>query len=557
MQNNELLEMINQLDKQDFELSSDIKLLYDEIKNIEGSFDTSKIEKEIGTLKENISSIQLQKGDKGDKGEKGDKGDKGKDGKNGKDGKDGRNGIDGINGLNGKDGTDGSPDTPEQIVEKINTLENVIERKTIKGLDTVIDKPELDRAIDILDRRTQYLINKTVVAPSATTWASITGTQSDVNVGGFTNDVGYITSSALSGYTPTSRTITINGTAHDLTADRTWSVGTVTSVAALTLGTTGTDLSSTVATGTTTPVITLNVPTASATNRGALSSTDWTTFNNKFTLPSLTAGSVLFSNGTTIAQDNSNFFWDDTNNRLGIGITSPLHSIDTTGNIRINTGSSSYLYFGTTGASISQGILGIDRLLLTAPTSGDIELLTKSNTGVRFQRSSGEIYTSFPDVSTTNQSIIFGGDFYGSYRSVGTSAAVIERNGSDLYLSVNSGLSGGYASFTPNKILTISGANSRVGIGVGSPSAVLHLKAGTATASTAPLKFTSGTNLTTAEAGAIEYNNTFHVTNSDATRRHVVTAPNTTKVTAGAPYTNDGYITINIGGTDFKVMTTA
>ena len=57
--------------------------------------------------------------------------------------------------------------------------------------------------------------------------------------------------------------------------------GTVTSVAALTLGTTGTDLSSTVANGTTTPVITLNVPTASATNRGALSSTDWSTFNSK------------------------------------------------------------------------------------------------------------------------------------------------------------------------------------------------------------------------------------------------------------------------------------
>lgn len=57
--------------------------------------------------------------------------------------------------------------------------------------------------------------------------------------------------------------------------------GTVTSVAALTLGTTGTDLSSSVANGTTTPVITLNVPTASATNRGALSTTDWSTFNSK------------------------------------------------------------------------------------------------------------------------------------------------------------------------------------------------------------------------------------------------------------------------------------
>jgi len=83
------------------------------------------------------------------------------------------------------------------------------------------------------------------------------------------------------GGVPTSRQLTINGTAYDLSADRSWSVGTVTSVAALTLGTTGTDLSSTVATGTTTPVITLNVPTASATNRGVLSSTDWSTFNNK------------------------------------------------------------------------------------------------------------------------------------------------------------------------------------------------------------------------------------------------------------------------------------
>jgi hypothetical protein len=63
--------------------------------------------------------------------------------------------------------------------------------------------------------------------------------------------------------------------------NKTSNVGTVTSVAALTLGTTGTDLSSTVANGTTTPVITLNVPTASAANRGALSAADWTTFNSK------------------------------------------------------------------------------------------------------------------------------------------------------------------------------------------------------------------------------------------------------------------------------------
>jgi hypothetical protein len=72
--------------------------------------------------------------------------------------------------------------------------------------------------------------------------------------------------------------------------------GTVTSVSALTIGTTGTDLSSTVANSTTTPVITLNVPTASATNRGALSSSDWTTFNNKVSSQWTTTGSTIYYN---------------------------------------------------------------------------------------------------------------------------------------------------------------------------------------------------------------------------------------------------------------------
>jgi hypothetical protein len=84
--------------------------------------------------------------------------------------------------------------------------------------------------------------------------------------------------------------------------------GTVTNVSALTLGTTGTDLSSTVANSTTTPVITLNVPNASASNRGALTSTDWSTFNGKqnaitgaattITTSDLTASRALTSNAS-------------------------------------------------------------------------------------------------------------------------------------------------------------------------------------------------------------------------------------------------------------------
>jgi hypothetical protein len=166
--------------------------------------------------------------------------------------------------------------------------------------------------------------------------------------------------------------------------------GTVTNVSALTLGTTGSDLSSTVANSTTTPVITLNVPNASAANRGALTSTDWSTFNGKqaalvsgtniktvnstsllgsgdvavqatlvsgtniktingstilgsgnltvTSSPSGVSGAVQFSDGSALSSDATNFFWDNTNDRLGIGTNTPADKLtilgNTTGTIR-------------------------------------------------------------------------------------------------------------------------------------------------------------------------------------------------------------------------------
>jgi len=92
---------------------------------------------------------------------------------------------------------------------------------------------------------------------------------------------------------------------------------------------------------------TLSITQATTSTDGYLSSTNWNTFNNKFTLPALTSGSVLFSNGTTIAQDNANLFWDDTNNRLGIGTSTPANTLDVNGTARLN-GSTT---FGTIGTS--------------------------------------------------------------------------------------------------------------------------------------------------------------------------------------------------------------
>ena len=127
---------------------------------------------------------------------------------------------------------------------------------------------------------------------SGGTVTSVTGTAPVVSSGGATPAISMpAATTSVSGYLTSTDWTTFNNKSN--------TNGTVTSVAAITLGTTGTDLSSTVATGTTTPVITLQVPTASATNRGALSSTDWSTFNNKGsgTVTSVTGTAPVVSSG--------------------------------------------------------------------------------------------------------------------------------------------------------------------------------------------------------------------------------------------------------------------
>ena len=125
---------------------------------------------------------------------------------------------------------------------------------------------------------------------SGGTVTSVTGTAPVVSSGGNTPAISMpAATTSVNGYLTSTDWSTFNSKGS----------GTVTSVAALTLGTTGTDLSSTVATGTTTPVITLQVPTASASNRGALSAADWTTFNNKGngTVTSVTGTAPVVSSG--------------------------------------------------------------------------------------------------------------------------------------------------------------------------------------------------------------------------------------------------------------------
>jgi hypothetical protein len=111
------------------------------------------------------------------------------------------------------------------------------------------------------------------------------------------------------------------------------------------VGTSGTDFAIASATAT----HTFNLPTASATNRGALSSADWTTFNGKqnaLTNPVTgtgASGQVAYFTGTTAISSESNLFWDATNDRLGINTNNPQFKIDIlNGDIRLNMSSGNF-----------------------------------------------------------------------------------------------------------------------------------------------------------------------------------------------------------------------
>lgn len=107
-------------------------------------------------------------------------------------------------------------------------------------------------------------------------------------------------------------------------------------------------------------------------------------------------------------------------------------------------------------------------------------------------------------------------DFY-VYDQVNALAKIYSPNStSDLFLGANA--------FTGTG-LTILNAG-RVGIATTAPTARLHLPAGAAAANGAPLKFTSGTNLTSVEAGSVEYNGASFFFNPSTTRLRAVLTDN-------------------------------
>ena len=79
----------------------------------------------------------------------------------------------------------------------------------------------------------------------------------------------------------------------------------------------------------------------------------------------------------------------------------------------------------------------------------------------------------------------------GAYLSESTTNILIERDGGNMLLSANTGLAGGFNTFTPNYQLAIAGATNNVGIGTTTPNASAKLDVSSTTQGFAPPEMTA------------------------------------------------------------------
>jgi hypothetical protein len=204
---------------------------------------------------------------------------------------------------------------------------------------------------------------------------------------------------SIAGLVPETRTLTINGTTQDLSANRTFTIAT-----GLTVGTTP--------------------------------------------ITSGTVGRVLFEGAGNVLQQSANLFWDNTNNRLGVGTATPLAKIDSTGTIR------------ATGVSAISSGFGIE--LSYESTVGNIYVYNRATFafGTLNLNDKARIYSNGNFGIGTSTDAGFRLDVNGTARVqgniTGTGAVTITGAFNTQALSLHP--SSGYATFSGNVTLPISGA---------------------------------------------------------------------------------------------------
>ena len=247
---------------------------------------------------------------------------------------------------------------------------------------------------------------------------------------------------------------------------------------------------------------------------------------------------------------------------LGVtgGITGSLKGTATTASYVLQAVSASYApsavgaIFPFTGSAIISGSLTVigstaitGSIRISSPTSS-ISTLTLINSGSVANPARAPLLM-FSSSAASNYLINSEGSaFYVTTKTSGFSTrSEMGVGGLTLHnaASTPSVTSPGIMNITSTNQMNFLGAGSHrffyaVYIGAGTaPTAMLHLIAGTAAASTAPLKLTSGTNLTTPEAGAIEFNGNSLFFTTGSTRSTILTNTNPASITGNVSVTGN------------------
>lgn len=209
-------------------------------------------------------------------------------------------------------------------------------------------------------------------------------------------------------------------------------------------------------------------------------------------------------------------------NNIAVGVNSLLANTSGIGNIAIGYNAAAANLTG--GSIVVIGDQAVKYGTGSYTTAVGASTLTNLTTGVA---NSCFGYNAGWGITTGSYNVIIGGH-----------ASALPGSRSN-YVIINDG--GGNAALTRDSLY-------RTGLGtITTPTALLHIAAGTTTI--APIKLTSGTNLTTPEAGAIEYNGTnLFFTPASAARNSVLI---TASVNTVSPTSPDRTITVVINGTTY------
>jgi len=200
-----------------------------------------------------------------------------------------------------------------------------------------------------------------------------------------------------------------------------------------------------------------------------------------------TTNQFKIGNGSIITESlggNSTMFVGGNNGNVGIGTTNPLAKLNVVGSFKI--GDSSSLSIDSLMSRTSNGILA------------NIHTYIPSNNSPIYQMIYGGVWT---------------GERIGTTHNTNSQYQVV--NPSNNY--VRFGYINTVGSFTSANMIDVFVINSgKVGVGITNPTAQLHLKAGTTSGSSAPLKFSNGSLMSVTEDGTIEYSSkSFYIRGND------------------------------------------